>query len=137
MTTKIYHHTFRLLCLTGLLLFTLGCERELDELEVATPPVNGEVFGDTFSAGLEFAAFGGSDVRAFQVDEEVAFEGTASMRFEVPDFEDPAGAFVGGAFFTNGPRDLSSFNVLTCLAKASKAATIGEIGFGNDFGDNI
>ncbi len=43
-----------------------SCEREVDELELATNPTTPEVFIDAFSAGLNYAAFGGSDVRAFQ-----------------------------------------------------------------------
>lgn len=133
--TKIFKSLSRVL-FAGLLIFSTSCERDLEELELATFPANGLVFGDTFSAGLEFAAFGGSNVTAFQVDEEVTYAGTASMRFEVPDFEDPRGAFVGGAFFVEGGRDLSGFNTMSFWAKASESENIGEIGFGNDFGDN-
>ncbi|MEM9837089.1 MAG: hypothetical protein AAF828_11340, partial [Bacteroidota bacterium] len=54
----------------------------------------------------------------------------------VPDFQDPAGAFAGGVYFTEGGRDLSGFNVLTFWAKASKSANIDVFGFGNDLGLN-
>ncbi|MDP4989517.1 MAG: glycosyl hydrolase family 16, partial [Polaribacter sp.] len=36
----------------------------------------------------------------------------------------------------NGGRDLSKYDALTFWAKASKAATINDIGFGQDFGQN-
>jgi hypothetical protein len=113
-----------------------SCEREVDELELAANPTTPEVFIDAFSAGLNYAAFGGSDVRAFQVDTDVKYEGTASMRIAVPDFEDPAGAYAGGVYFTSSPRDLSGYNVLTFWAKASRSASIDLVGFGNDLGEN-
>ncbi len=53
------------------------------------------------------------------------------MRFSVPDFDDPNGAYAGGEFFVPGGRDLSSFNVLTFWARASKGANIDVLGFGN------
>lgn len=113
-----------------------GCKRELDELEPATYPTTPEVFTDAFSAGLNYAAFGGSDVRAFQVDTDVKYKGTASMRIAVPDADDPAGAYAGGAYFTTTGRDLSGYNVLTFWAKASKSASIDKVGFGIDLGEN-
>jgi hypothetical protein len=129
--------SFSRLLLAGLLVFTYSCERDLEELELATFPANGLVFDDTFSAGLrEYSAFGGSKLTGFQVVDNVAFAGTSSMQFEVPDFEDPGGSFVGGAFIIEGGRDLSGFNVLSFWARASEAESIGEIGFGNDFGAN-
>lgn len=114
----------------------VSCERDLDQLELASHPTTPEVFLDAFSPGLLYAAFGGSDVRAFDVDKEVKYSGTASMRIAVPDFEDPAGAYAGGVYFTSAPRDLSEYNVLTFWAKASKAESIGLVGFGNDLGEN-
>lgn len=120
----------------GLLVFSTACERELDEIEPATFPTNADVFIDGFTAGLNYAAFGGSDVTAFDTDTETVFAGTTSMRFEVPDFEDPAGAFAGGAFFLDTGRDLSGYTALTFWARASQPANINEIGIGNDFGDS-
>ncbi|RME97211.1 MAG: hypothetical protein D6772_10735 [Bacteroidetes bacterium] len=125
--------TFGLLVIAGLI---VGCERELDELVPAQFPANGEVFIDNFSAGLQYAAFGGSDVTAFQVVNEGTYSGTAVMRFDVPDFEDPAGAYAGGSFFVPGGRDLTGFTVLTFWARSSKAANIDVLGFGNDLGAN-
>lgn len=124
------------LCAALLLVFVFSCEREIDGLEPAPFPVDGNVFLDGFSAGLQYAAFGGSKPDAFQVDMDVKYQGEASMRFAVPDFEDPSGTFAGGTYFTSVGRDLSGFDALTFWAKASKSATINEIGFGNDFAES-
>ncbi|TVQ15229.1 MAG: glycosyl hydrolase family 16 [Bacteroidetes bacterium] len=114
-----------------------GCERDITDLEEASFPTNPEVFIDGFSAGLNYAAFGGSVPTAFNVDNKVTYNNSeASMRFEVPDANDPRGSFAGGVFFTEVGRDLSGYNVLTFWAKASQSAIIGEIGFGNDLGEN-
>lgn len=135
MTTRTFNY-FIGIGIFIFLTFSLGCERTLDELEPATFPADGNVFLDGFSAGLQYAAFGGSDVTAFQAVDEGAYEGTSVMRFSVPDFDDPKGAYAGGTFFVPGGRDLSGFNVLTFWAKASQAATIDVLGFGNDLGAN-
>ncbi len=122
---------------TGLILAGSGsCTRDFNELELASYPTTPEVFIDGFSAGLKYAAFGGSKVTAFDVDKEVRYEGSASMRFEVPDFEDPQGAYAGGTYFTTVGRDLSGYDALTFWAKASKSATIDLVGFGNDLGES-
>lgn len=118
------------------LLLALGCQRDLKDLESATYPKNPEVFIDDFSSGLNYAAFGGSDVMAFQVDTEVKYAGTKSMRFEVPDYGSSAGAYAGGSFFTSVGRDLSDYNALTFWVKATQPANIDVIGFGNDLGVN-
>lgn len=113
-------------------LFTTGCERNIDGLDEATYPSNPQVFIDDFSAGLEYAAFAGSDVYAFDVDKEDTFEGSASMKFSIPDDGAPNGGYAGGVFYTSVGRDLSSYDVLTFWAKASQAASLDLIGFGND-----
>jgi len=113
-----------------------SCSRDIDGLELATGPTTSEVFLDGFSAGLNYAAFGGSDVTAFDVDTEVKYQGTSSMRISVPDFEDPKGAYAGGVYFTDTGRDLSGYNALTFWAKASQAANIDIIGIGNDLEEN-
>jgi len=124
--------------LAALVLLMFGsCERSVSDLEPPGNPVNPDVFIDGFSAGLNFAAFSGTVPSAFQVDEEETFDGSdASMRFEVPDANDPRGAFAGGVFFTDPGRDLSQFTALTFQIKASKAATIDLLGFGNDLGES-
>jgi hypothetical protein len=123
--------------LAGLTILALvaGCTRDFDELEPATFPTNADVFIDAFSGGLSYAAFGGSKVTAFEVDMDVVYEGEASMRFAVPEFEDPEGSFAGGAFVVEGGRDLSGYDALTFWAKASQPASIDLLGFGNDLGE--
>lgn len=113
-----------------------SCERGLsDDVEFATFPKNPEVFIDGFSGGLQYLPFGGSKLDAFKVDTEVRYAGTAAMRFDVPNVGDPGGAFAG-AIFPDGGRDLTNYDALTFWAKASQGATLNEIGFGNDFGEN-
>lgn len=121
---------------TALAIFTVSCERSLDELEPASFPTTAEVFIDEFTEGLNYGAFGGSKVTAFDVDTEVKYKGAASMKFAVPDAGDPQGAYAGGAYFTSVGRDLSGYDALTFWARATKSATIDVVGFGNDFGES-
>jgi hypothetical protein len=81
------------------ILTVVSCKRELEDLEPATFPTTPEVFIDGFSAGLNYGAFGGSKVTAFDVDTEVKYKGSASMKFAVPDAGDPQGAYAGGSLF--------------------------------------
>ncbi|WP_299667766.1 glycosyl hydrolase family 16 [uncultured Polaribacter sp.] len=113
--------------------FTLSCERNFsDNIEFAKYPATGEIFVDGFVGGLDYFPFGDSFAEAFSVDENEAYLGTASMRFDIPAF----GVGYGGATFpSTAPRDLSSFDALTFWAKASQGADINEIGFGIN-GDN-
>jgi hypothetical protein len=127
------YQTTLIFIIISVLLFT-GCERDPDLLEPASYPDIPEVFIDGFSAGLNYAAFGGSKVTAFDVDKEVKYKGTSSMRIEVPDFEDPMGAYAGGVYFTSVGRDLSGYDALTFWAKASQPANIDVVGIGNDLG---
>lgn len=114
-----------------------GCERDMTDLEPATYATNPEVFIDGFSGGLNYAAFSGSVPTAFNIDNEVTLNNSsAAMRFEVPDYGDPRGAYAGGTYFTGVGRDLSGYNALTFWAKASKNATLDVVGFGNDLGAN-
>jgi hypothetical protein len=130
---KLYHLITTLIVV---LMVAVSCERKLDGLELATYPTTPEVFIDGFSSGLYYAAYGTSKVTAFSVDKDVKYSGTSSMRFDVPDAGDPYGSYVGGVFGTNPGRDLSEYNVLTFWAKASQAATIEQVGFGNDMGES-
>ena len=125
--------------LAAIMALTLSCERDFDfgdDAEFATYGNNPEIFIDGFSGGLEYLPFGGSKLDAFSVDTEVKYKGEASMRFDVPNFGDPQGAFAGAIFPDYGGRDLSGYDALTFWAKASKAASINEIGFGQDFREN-
>jgi len=127
---------FTIAALAAMFLITVSCERKLDGLPLATYPTTPEVFIDGFSSGLYYAAYGTSKVTAFNVDNNVKYKGSSSMRFDVPDNGDPNGSYVGGVFGTNPGRDLSGYNVLTFWAKASQPAMLNEVGFGNDMGES-
>ncbi|GAA4899940.1 hypothetical protein GCM10023311_26680 [Flaviramulus aquimarinus] len=120
-------------------MIVLSCERDIsDDAVPASFPATSEVFLDGFSGGMQFDAFG--DIFNFEVDNQVTYKGTASMRFAVP-AEGETGSFAGGNFYTGGQnadgssfyaggRDLSGFDALTFWAKASQSAEIDEVGFG-------
>ncbi len=122
----------------AVILLFAGCKkRDIADLQNPSFPNRAEVFIDDFTPDLAYAAFGGSDVKAFQVDNQVSYGGTRqSMRFEVPDANSPQGSYAGGVFFSKTGRDLSGYNALTFYIKATTAATIGVLGFGNDLGEN-
>ena len=130
----------QLTILAGLLLmfFAQGCERTVDGLEEPDFPANPDVFIDGFSAGLEYFPYEDSRQDAFSVDDDNTYDNTAaSMRFDVPNVGDPAGAYAGAIFRDeNGGRNLTSFNALTFYAKGTIAGTINDIGFGQDFFGN-
>jgi len=130
---NIFNWAITFFTIFSALLFT-SCERDPSVLEPANYPDVPEVFIDGFSAGLNYAAFGGSKVTAFDVDNNVKYSGTSSMRIEVPDFEDPQGAYAGGTYFTSVGRNLTGYDALTFWAKASQPATIDIVGIGNDLG---
>jgi len=117
----------------------LSCESNLwerdlsDDAEFATFSPAAEVFIDGFSGGLSYDPFGDSKLDAFSVDDEVKYSGTASMRFDVPSFGDPTGPYAGATFRDAVGRDLTDYDALTFWVKASQAATLNEVGFGNDF----
>lgn len=118
-------------------LTNFSCERNMaDDATLSTFSKNGDVFIDTFSAGLGYGAFGGSKYTAFTVDTDVKYLGTASMRFDVPSVGDPGGAYAGGVFIDGSGRNLTEFDALTFWVKGSQAATLNEVGFGTDFGLN-
>ncbi len=126
------------IALLGFIAFILSnCERNLSgDVEFAKFPSNPQVFIDGFSGGLEYFPFEGSKLDAFSVDTDIKYAGTSSMRFDVPNVGDPEGAFAGAIFPDYGGRDLSGYDALTFWARSTQAATINEIGFGNDFGEN-
>ena len=118
-----------------LVVLLMGCERELGDLKPVTFPDTPEVFIDGFSAGLNYAAFGGSVPTAFDVDTKETYNNSkASMRFDVPNAGDPRGAYAGGVFFTETGRNLTGYTALTFWAKASESAVVDLVGFGNDLG---
>lgn len=134
-TIKNKYLSFSLL---ALLLLAVSCsERDLNDLQKASQhKTTAEVFIDGFPGDLQYAAFGGSDVKAFDVDKEVKYAGIASMKIAVPAVNDPNGAYAGGVYFSTTGRDLSGYNCLTFWAKATKSASIDIVGFGNDLGAN-
>lgn len=129
--------SFKIFIWGVIFIITSSCERNpSDDVRPATFPATAEVFIDGFSGGLEYLPFVGSKLDAFTVDDQTFYEGTAAMRFDVPNVGDPDGAFAGAIFPDFGGRDLTGFDALTFWAKATTAATINEIGFGNDFDEN-
>ncbi len=118
-----------------LVFFAASCDRSVDGLSEPEFTSNPEVFIDGFSPGLEYFPYEEAVADAFSVDGDTYFGNRgASMRFDVPNEGDPAGAFAGAIFRDEfGGRNLSSYNALTFYAKATKASTIAEIGFGQDF----
>jgi hypothetical protein len=128
-----------LFSLISLIVFiSMGCEkRDVADLQNPSFPNTADVFIDDFTGDLAYAAFGGSDVKAFQVDNQVSYGGTRqSMRYDVPDANSPNGSYAGGVYLSKTGRNLSGYNALTFYIKATQAATIGVLGFGNDFGAN-
>lgn len=126
------------LLMAGLLVWYIsGCERSVDGLGTPEYSTNPAVFIDGFSAGLNYAAFGGSVPTAFDVDKKVTYNNSvASMRIEVPDANDSRGAYAGGVYFTSSPRNLSEYDALTFWVKATQPATVGVFGLGNDLGES-
>lgn len=126
----------------GLILLTVssGCDRDIsDSAVIATFSTTADVFIDSpVGLGSNFYfPYGGSKPTAWSVDEKERYEGTASMRFDVPNGSDPEGNYAGAIFRIDGAgRDLSNFDALTFWAKASQGVTIGELGFGEDFIEN-
>ena len=114
------------------LLLASGCSRDLGPLEPAPFPTDGIVFEDEFTGGVDFQAFSTSKVDALNIDRVDRYRGLTALRFTVPGPGDPSGGYVGGAFVSAIPRDLTGFNALTFRAKASTSAIFNTVGFGND-----
>jgi hypothetical protein len=137
MNTNMLINLKRYIPIAFLAILFVGCERDLEDLKPVTFPTDPDVFIDGFSAGLNYAAFGGSVPTAFDVDRDVTYNNSkASMRFDVPNAGDPEGAYAGGVFFTQVGRDLSGYNALTFWAKATQSATLDLVGLGNDLGES-
>ena len=137
MKNKKFNYLKNTLILALILLLNVNCERDLsDDASLSTFSKNPAVFIDAFSAGLGYGAFGGSKFSAFTVDTQTKYQGSASMRFDVPSEGDPAGAYAGGVFIDGSGRNLTEYDALTFWVKGSQAATLNEVGFGTDFGLN-
>ena len=128
------------LLLVLLFAVTVSCERDLsDEAEFATFSNTGEIYTDApIGLGSNFYfPFSDSKFTAFSIDEDIAFESQASIRIDVPNANDPEGTYAGAILRIDGAgRDLTEFDALTFMARASQGVTIGEIGFGQDFIEN-
>ncbi len=118
----------------------VSCERDLSEdIVAATFPTTAEVFIDapvglTDEFFISFDPAVGANTEGFGTDDNVFFEGTSSIRIDVPTPNDPNGSFIGGIFRDRGEgRDLSGYDALTFWAKGSTTATVGLFGFGTDF----
>lgn len=136
----------KLVFLAGFLFtLVLSCERELsDEAVFSTFPNTAEVFIDApIGMGTNFYfPFGpdagnpiGSKLDAWTVDDEVSYEGLASMRIDVPNGDDLDGNYAGAIFLIDGEesgRNLSGYNALSFWGKSTQAATITQVGFGQE-----
>ena len=112
-------------------LVVASCTRE-SPTEPAPFPNTPTIFVDNFGSGVGFEAFGGSKLDAVSIDNTVKHSGTASLKVTIPAPGDASGAYAGGAFTANIPRDLSGYNALTFWARGSIAAKINVAGLGND-----
>ncbi|MEM9142828.1 MAG: carbohydrate-binding protein [Bacteroidota bacterium] len=118
----------------------LSCEREFsDDVEFASFPSNADVFLDD-PVGLtdeffeSFDPLEGYNTEAFDRTTDVFYDGTASIRIDVPADDNPDGFQVGGIFRDRGAgRNLTPYDALTFWLRGSTTATIAEFGFGTDF----
>lgn len=117
---------FKITFLLGLVFLTnVNCERDLSEdATLSTFSKMGEIFTDApVGLGSNFYfPYGGSKATAWSVDNEVSYKGTSSMRFDVPNSNDPEGNYAGAIFRIDGAgRDLTDYDVLTFWAKVYPA----------------
>ncbi len=143
MRNRNYRLLNRVAIAIGLFMAVAGCERDLsDEATLATFPTQPDIFTDnpiglTDEFFVSFDPADGANVDAFDVDNSVAYEGTSSIRLDVPAANDPNGTFVGGIFLDRGEgRNLTGYDALTFWAKASTTGNLNQVGFGNDFEDS-
>jgi hypothetical protein len=117
----------------GASLVLAACSRDLSLLEPAPFPNEPGIYLDGFAPGLGFQAFAGSKTDAVQIDAATKFRGTNAMRITVPAPGDASGAYAGGAFVSNVPRDLREFDALTFWVRASTGGQrLNVAGLGND-----
>jgi hypothetical protein len=128
------------LLLSLFLVTNVSCERDLsDDAQLSTYPKTAEIFiEDVIGMGTDFYfPYGGSKPTAWSVDRTQGYNSSASMRFDVPNANDPEGSYAGAIFRTEGAgRDLTDYDALTFYVKASQGVTISEFGFGEDFFPN-
>ncbi|MBC3757413.1 carbohydrate-binding protein [Hyunsoonleella sp. SJ7] len=135
-----YHILFSVL---GLICVVASCERGFsDDIDFATFPSNGDIFTDVpvslnDSVFISFDPATGANINGFDVDNNEAYEGTTSIRIDVPTPTNPDGGYIGGIFKDRGEgRDLTGYDALTFWAKGSTTASVATFGFGTDFLDN-
>ena len=112
MKTRIYIYTKFTLLLGLAMLTATSCEREIsDEAVPATFNSSGEIFTDS-PVGLTddfFVSFDpnvGANTEGFGTDDNVSYEGSTSIRIDVPAADDPSGGFIGCLLYTSpSPRD--------------------------------
>lgn len=120
----------RLAVLAALALIASGCATH--EGVLAPTIKDPVVFDDGFGSGVDYLAFAGSKFDAVATDTSVKYDGTTSLKITVPAVGDPTGSYAGGTFATKRKRDLSVYNALTFWARADRAVTLNEAGFGID-----
>ena len=127
-----------------ILMAVMSCERGLtDEATFAEFTNNAEIFVDapnglTDQFFVSFDPETGANVNGFGVDNDVSYEGSTSIRIDVPSATDPEGTYIGGIFRDRGVgRNLTAYNALTFWAKGITTATVGDVGFGTTFGDDF
>ena len=118
-----------------------GCSRDTGGWAPVPANTDPVVFDDLFGDKVDYQAFWCSKIDAVSVDSAERFEGTASMKLTVPDPGNACavqgagwtgGEWSGGALTTSLARDLSGYNALTFMAKASRSVTLDVAGLGND-----
>ncbi|WP_299227805.1 glycosyl hydrolase family 16 [uncultured Psychroserpens sp.] len=124
-----------------ILILAYGCERDVtDDAVPATFNSTADIFIDN-PVGLTDEFFESFDPAegyntddTFEVVSDEAYEGTSSIRIDVPSPDNPNGFLAGGIFRDRGVgRDLSGYDALTFWAKATTTATLASVGFGADF----
>lgn len=140
MKTVKYIYTKSIFLLGLAFILPLSCERDLpDEIVISEFPSTPEIFTDSpVGLGSDFYfPYFGSKATAWSVDDDESYQGSASMRFDVPNANDPEGNYAGAIFrIDGGGRNLTEYDALTFWAKATQGVTIAEFGFGEDFMGN-
>jgi len=139
MKTNFKNQVLKHLSLWIIVFAFFGCQNDENDFEDAKFSTTGAIFIDNPVAmgTLFYLPYGGSKLNAWTVDNDVSYLGTSSMRFDVPNANDPQGNYAGAIFRVDGaPRNLTQYNALTFWIKASQGVTIGEFGFGEDFIEN-
>lgn len=128
-------------------ILVISCQLEInDKRELSADAVpatyakTAEVFIDApIAMGTDFYfPYGGAKPNAWSIDRQTGYNSLVSMRFDVPNANDPQGSYAGAIFRVDGAgRDLSGYDALTFYAKASQGVVIDEFGFGEDFNPNL